>query len=282
MRFDTFRRFAQDRRGNVAMYFGLAAIPLIFAVGMAVDYGNNARKWSELNAAADAAALAAVTPAMMASSDATAQTAATNIFTAQANTISNIVPGTMVTSVTITDSGLTRKVDVAYTAQVYNVFGGILGQKTMPVSGHAQSNGATPPNVDFYLLLDTSPSMAIPATANGIAKMIANTQAQSDGSAKGCAFACHESNPSAESPPLNNPNGEDNYALAKSLTDPDTGGMGITLRIDQVANAANAMVSSAINTMSQNQSNYGWTPNYRIAVNTFDLGIHSLYPITTP
>src|SRR5579872_7619246 len=123
MRFDIFRRFLGDRHGGVAMYFALTAVPLIFAVGMAVDYGNNARKWSELNAAADAAALAAVTPAMMASSDATAQAAATNIFTAQANTISNIVPGTMVANVTITDSGLTRKVDVSYTAQVYNIFG---------------------------------------------------------------------------------------------------------------------------------------------------------------
>ena len=280
MRFDLFRRFAKDRRGNVAMIFGLTAIPLIFAVGMAVDYGNNARKWSQLNAAADAAALAAVTPAMMASPDATAKTAALDIFTAQANTISNIVPASWATTVTITDSGLTRKVDVAYTAQVYNVFGGVLGKATMPVSGHAQSSGATPPNVDFYLLLDTSPSMAIPATANGISTMVANTQKQTDGNAKGCAFACHESNPTS-SDSAGNPNGEDNYALAKSLTDPDTGATGITLRIDEVANASTAMVSSAINTMNQNQTNYGWTPNYRIAVNTFDLGIHALYPITT-
>jgi Flp pilus assembly protein TadG len=279
MRFDFLRRFARDRRGNVALYFGLTAVPLIFAVGMAVDYGNNARKWSALNAAADAAALAGVTPAMMASSDATAKTAALELFTAQANTISNIVPGTLSPTVTITDSGLTRTVTVNYTAQLYYVFAGVLGQQTMTVSGLSQANGSTPPNVDFYLLLDTSPSMAIPASQNGINKLVANTQSQSDGSTKGCAFACHESNPTAGDT-AGNPNGEDNYALAKSLTDPDTGAMGITLRIDQVANAANAMVSSAINTMSQNQTNYGWTPTYRIAINTFDVALHSLYALT--
>ena len=279
MRFDVFRRFAKDNRGNVAMIFGLAAIPLLFATAMAIDYGNNSRKWSELNAAADAAALAAVTPAMMQASDATAQTAATDIFTAQANTITNIVPGTLQPTVTITDTGLTRAVNVTYTAEIYNMFGGLLGQQMMLVSGHAQANGATPPNVDFYLLLDTSPSMAIPATQDGINTMVANTKNQTDGNTTGCAFACHEYNPSADN--LGNPNGEDNYALAKSLTDPDTGAQGIVLRIDMVAKAATAMVSSAISTMSQNTSNYGWTPTYRISVNTFDVAFNQLYALTS-
>jgi Flp pilus assembly protein TadG len=278
--FDLLRRFARDRRGNVAMIFGLAGIPLIFAVGMGIDYGNASRKWSQMNAAADAAALAGVTPAMMSSSDAVAKTAAINMFTAQTNTISNLVPGTLVPTVTVTDSGLTRTVNVSYTAQVYNVFGGVLGQQTMPLSGHSQANGATPPNVDFYLVLDTSPSMAIPATQNGINLLVQHTQSQTDGNEKGCAFACHESNPSG-SDNAGNPNGEDNYALAKSLTDPDTGGAGITLRIDEVGNAATAMVSSAINTMSQNQSNFGWTPTYRIAINTFDVSLHNLYSLTS-
>jgi Flp pilus assembly protein TadG len=293
MRFDFLRRFMRDRRGNVAIYFGLTAVPLIFAVGMAVDYGNNARKWSALNAAADAAALAAVTPAMMASSDATAKTAALNLFTAQANTISNLVPGTLAPTVTITDSGLTRTVVVNYTAQLYYVFAGVLGQNTMNVSGLSQANGSTPPNVDFYLLLDTSPSMAIPASQDGINTMVsltyANMKKASPGSNNpGCAFACHEYNPAAESPPLGNPGGEDNYALAKSTTDPDTGAMGITLRIDMVANAATAMVGSAISTMQANTTNYGWTPTYRIAVDSFDAyssssstSLHSLFPLTS-
>ena len=37
----------------------------------------------------------------------------------------------------------------------------------------------------------------------------------SGGNAGGCAFACHESDPTADN--LGNPNNEDNYALAQNL-----------------------------------------------------------------
>lgn len=48
------------------MIFGLAAIPIFLGVGLTIDYANGARKWSAMDAAADAAALAAITPSMMA------------------------------------------------------------------------------------------------------------------------------------------------------------------------------------------------------------------------
>jgi len=267
MRFSALRRLARDRRGNVAMWFGLVAIPLLFAIGMGVDYANNARRWSQMNAAADAAALAAVTPQMMMQSTSAAQTAATDMFTGQIQGFTGLTfnPSTNL-SVTVANSGLTRTATVSYTAQVANVFGGILGTPTMSISGSSQASGSTPPNVNFYLLLDTSPSMAIPGTQAGINTMLTNTSAQG-----GCAFACHESNPSADN--LGNPGGEDNYALARAL--------GLTLRIDMVGSAAAAMVSSAISTESQNTSSYGWTPTYQIAILTFDLSLHPLYSLTS-
>ncbi|HLW89884.1 MAG TPA: pilus assembly protein TadG-related protein [Roseiarcus sp.] len=272
MRIDPFRRFARDRRGNVAMYYGLMAVPLIFAIGMGVDYANNARKWTQLNAAADAAALAAVTPTMMQQSDAVAKTAATDMFEGQVSGLTGITynPSTNLT-ITITDSGLTRTAQVSYSAQVANVFSGVLGMNAMTVTGSSTANGSTPPNVNFYVLLDTSPSMAIPATQAGINTMTANTQSQVDGNTKGCAFACHEYNPAADN--LGNPGGEDNYALARNL--------GLTLRIDEVGQAASAMVSSAISTMNSNQSTYGWTPTYQIAIDTFDTALHPLYALTS-
>jgi Flp pilus assembly protein TadG len=269
MRFNALGRLARDRRGNVAMIFGLAAIPLLFAIGMGVDYANNARRWSQMNAAADAAALAAVTPQMMTQSNSAAQTAATDMFNAQIAGFTGLTfnPTTNLT-VTIANSGLTRTATVSYSAQVANVFGGILGANTMSISGSAQASGSTPPNVDFYLLLDTSPSMAIPGAQAGINTMLSHTTAQGGG---GCAFACHEANPSADN--LGNPGGEDNYALARAL--------GLTLRIDEVGQAAAAMVGSAISTMSQNTSNWGWTPTYRIAISSFDLSLHSLFALTS-
>ncbi|MGH7095013.1 MAG: hypothetical protein ACREFB_15970, partial [Stellaceae bacterium] len=73
----------------------------------------------------------------------------------------------------------------------------------IPVSVTATATASGAPNINFYLLLDSSPSMGIAATTDGINTMIANTQGQCDsppagGPTCGCAFACHETNPSDE------------------------------------------------------------------------------------
>jgi len=47
------------------------------------------------------------------------------------------------------------------------------------------------PNVDFYLMLDTSPSMELAATSDGIASLKAATQPNEGG----CEFGCHQSHP---------------------------------------------------------------------------------------
>ena len=52
------RRFARNKAGNVAILFGLAIIPIILGVGVAVDYGRALSVRSRMADAADAAALA--------------------------------------------------------------------------------------------------------------------------------------------------------------------------------------------------------------------------------
>ena len=52
------KRFARDRRGNVATVFALAMIPVIGAVGVAVDYARVAQIQSKLEDALDAGVLA--------------------------------------------------------------------------------------------------------------------------------------------------------------------------------------------------------------------------------
>ena len=52
--------FARSRSGNVAMMFGLAILPLMAAVGMAIDYSRIADARTRLNGAADAATLQAL------------------------------------------------------------------------------------------------------------------------------------------------------------------------------------------------------------------------------
>ena len=58
-------RFIRDRKGNVATIFALSVIPCVFLTGMGLDFAGATQKRVILNAAADAAALAAVTPTAM-------------------------------------------------------------------------------------------------------------------------------------------------------------------------------------------------------------------------
>jgi Flp pilus assembly protein TadG len=56
---NVFQRFRSDQRGNVAILFGLALLPVVGMVGAAVDYSRANAVRAALQAAADAAALTA-------------------------------------------------------------------------------------------------------------------------------------------------------------------------------------------------------------------------------
>ena len=53
------KNFCRDRRGNVAILFGLMAVPVLGVVGTAIDYGRAAKTKQELQSLIDGAALAA-------------------------------------------------------------------------------------------------------------------------------------------------------------------------------------------------------------------------------
>src|SRR5580700_6100212 len=88
--FRLMNRFRWDRRGNVAVIFAFACLPLISAVGCAIDYSQATRMKAKLQSAADAAAVASISqnsPGWLAASTMTgngevtaAETAASNIF----------------------------------------------------------------------------------------------------------------------------------------------------------------------------------------------------------
>jgi len=256
------RGLIDDRKGNVAIIFALSLIPIVFLTGMAMDFSSAISKRVRLNAAADAAALAAVTPTMMGQTTTVAQAAAQNIFNGTAAGItgtSGVAPSINVTS---SNGGLTRTVTVSYTANSVNAFPNVLGLLTgsskasWPISGTSTATASIQPNINFYLLLDNSPSMAIPATTAGINAMVSATSnsPKNGGNEGGCAFACHESNPSADN--LGNPNGEDNYQLAKNL--------GVKTRIQNTAAATQALMTTAQQTMAANNA------QYQMAIYTFN------------
>ena len=255
-----YRRFAKSERANVAVIFALALVPTVYLTGMGVDYTLAVDRETELNAAADAAALSAVTPTMMAGSTTAAQQQAINTFNAQASQIANTnySPGNV--TVTIATAGSVRTATVTWTAASVNTFPNVLGMNTIAIGGSAAATAGLAPNINFYLLLDDSPSMAIPATSAGITTLVSKTSSQG-----GCAFACHESNPSADS--LGNPGGEDNYTLARNL--------GLTLRIDNLKTAAENLATTAKTTETNS------TASYQMAIYTFDVGINTIVTMTS-
>jgi Flp pilus assembly protein TadG len=245
------RRLGRDRKGNVAIIFAFSLMPIALLTGMGVDYTVATQKKAMLDAAADAAALSAVTPAMMAQPASASTTMATNMFNSQAATVAGVNYGSKNLTVNVVDNGLKRTVTVSYTASSQNAFAGVLGQAAWSLAGSSQATASVAPNIDFYLLLDNSPSMAIAATTAGINTMVANTSKQG-----GCAFACHESNPAADN--LGNPNNEDNYTLAKNL--------GVVTRIQNLNAATQSLMDTATTTMANYKS------TYRMAIYTFNTG----------
>jgi len=255
-----WRRFIREAKANVAVIFGLAAVPTLYLVGMGIDYGMAADRGAQLDAFADAAALAAVTPTMMAGSISASTTAAQNTFNAQASALSGVTYNANNLTVTVTTNGSVRTATVSYTAASQNSFPNILGQNTIALTGSATATAGLAPNIDFYLLLDASPSMAIAATQAGINTMVSKTPTQG-----GCAFACHETHPSTDN--LGNPGGIDNYQYARNL--------GVTLRIDMLNQAAQNLMTSAQTTENTYNS------SYRMAIYTFDTGLHTIGTLTS-
>jgi Flp pilus assembly protein TadG len=255
---EQMRRFHRNDKGSMALFAGLTSIPIVFAVGAGVDYSTANMAKSKLDAVADAAALSAVDHGAITGTAAAAQTTAQNVFNAEATNLNNITLGNI--NVTVTDNVNNRTAVVSYTATKKNLFMGLVGIPTTTISGSASSAAALTTNINFYLLLDNSPSMNIAATTAGINTMVANTSAQG-----GCAFACHESNPSADN--LGNPNGEDNYTLAQKL--------GVVTRMQNLASATQSLMSTAASAEA--------TPSqYRMAIYTFNSsGLNTIQALTS-
>jgi Flp pilus assembly protein TadG len=253
-------RFARETKASVAVITAFTIIPMLFLIGAGIDYGIAVQRQAQLNSFADSAALAAVTPAMMAQSVSTATTAAQNTFNAQASALPSVTYSSANLQVTINTAGSVRTATVSYSATYQPSFASLLGVSNIPVSGSSTATAGLPPNIDFYLLLDDSPSMAIAATQAGINSMVSATPTQG-----GCAFGCHETDPKADN--LGNPNGEDNYALARNL--------GVTLRIDLLRQAVQNLMTTAQSAETSNGA------SYRMAINAFDVSLSSLQSLTS-
>jgi Flp pilus assembly protein TadG len=294
-------RLLRCRGGNVAMMYALVAPILVFAGGAAIDYGRAAQIHTKLNAAADAAALAALTPAMLQQSPTVAQSAAESMFNGLAAGVSGLTPGATQVTVTVS-TGAIRNVTVSYSTSVNTIFAQVLHVSTLALSGVSEASAQVPPNIDFYVLLDNSPSMALPATQAGITQMQDLTAMQTkiqDSGTGGCAFACHESstdnsdtagNPCANgTTPTESSGGYsnvycnvakqgaqiDNYQLARNNS--------ITLRLDELNTGISTLLQTASTTAQSSQ--FSTPPQYRFSIYSMDslwsIGLNQIMPLTT-
>jgi Flp pilus assembly protein TadG len=316
------RGFWRNKAGNIALISALVIIPLTVALGMAFDFTLSQTRRDQLDGIADAAVLGAVTPTEMALSCTTAATQSQTLFNGQEVTVAGVTGLSVVMSGcpdTSTANVVTRTITITYTGQSQNVFASLLGMPTLPITGHSTATSSTAPNINFFLLLDTSPSMEIAATTVGITSMEGDTQLEVDGT-PGCAFGCHQSNPgdltSGTCPAHIDPTTRrsttacqfltstnalihcatsgayaDGTSFTTSSTFPETGRdnydlsrcLGVTLRIDLLRTAVQNLVTTAAATEQTYNATYQMAL-YETETNqsnpSNDLNLFALQPMT--
>jgi Flp pilus assembly protein TadG len=229
-------RFKSDARGNIVIVFAIASLPIISFVGAAIDYSNASSVRSKLQAAQDAAVLSAVSLTGNKMTPQDAQDAAIKFFNAQVS--SQGLSATI--NLRVTDSSAGRTATSNFSSDVTTSFMKVAGYPVMTVTNSATASVAPPAYIDFYMLLDNSPSMGLGATQTDIDALKTKTASKSDGP---CGFACHDLSDS-----------NSNYKIAKANS--------IKLRIDVVAQATQQLTDTAQSTAT--------VPNqFRMGVYTF-------------
>jgi Flp pilus assembly protein TadG len=251
-----WRAFAGDRRGNIAIIFALAAIPMVLAIGIVIDYVTAVRARSTLQQAADAAALGASrtaadylstngwTTANLDPAVAAGKTAAQQIFAANVADIAFSSGPTMTPTIT---AQLGQPIVTTVTAS------GEVATSLMKIGGFTAVDLATTSsaqagsNVKFYqfvFLVDVSGSMTIGGTDADNTKLTStyynsfkdstDCPRKSWSSYGQCAFACHD--PNNIYPCKSYPDKKARRTTAKSL--------GIKLKIDYVQSAIDTFLST--------------------------------------
>jgi Flp pilus assembly protein TadG len=193
-------RFRKDKRGNVAVIFAITCVPLISAIGCAIDYSEATRIRAKLQSAADAAAVASISQqssGWLAASRMTtngevtvAETDAKNIFNGNVTASTSLFNGQVVNA-TVTKTGPVLTANVTFSANVPVTFMKVAGFSQLTVTGSSSASSSLPLYLDFYLTLDVSGSMGLPSTTAG-QTALNNVNPDNFGQyPSGCTLACH-------------------------------------------------------------------------------------------
>jgi Flp pilus assembly protein TadG len=193
------RRFCSEKRGNIAVTFAIALLPVLSAIGCAIDYSLATRIKAKLQSAADSASVAAISQkstgyaaASAMTSDgsvAVAVTDANNVFNGNLNGVSGY--NNLILTTTVTKTGSTIASNVQFTADVPVVFMRVVGWQKLTVSGISRASASLPLYLDFYLMLDVSGSMGLPSTNAEQTRLAAINPDNYANYPTGCTLACH-------------------------------------------------------------------------------------------
>ena len=144
-------------------------LPMIAAIGCAIDYSNASMIRTKLQAAADAAVLATVSlnsPVVATSKSMTGNGTVSGGSTYAANFFSaNLPSGYSVTpTATVTLTGTTVTAVMSFSTSVSTYFMGIVGYPSITIGSSSTASYTLPTYIDFYLMLDVSGSMSFPST----------------------------------------------------------------------------------------------------------------------
>ena len=173
-------KFRQDQRAYVAVIFGILALPLVAIAGAAVDYRNIGREYTNIRAAAEAAAVAAAKNDFgVSSAGETDSVLVPKIFyanyTYDPSRVSNI-------TITPTLDNTQKTVTVTVSAAVQTSLLSVIGFSSFNVSVLARAASVfSPQNIQVFFVIDLSPSMGAPD--DGTAPPV---------DAQGCFFMCHD------------------------------------------------------------------------------------------
>jgi Flp pilus assembly protein TadG len=201
---DLIARFRRNNRGNVAIMAGMAAIPMVVAVGCVIDYTTATSAKAKLQAGADAATLAAVSVNSPIVANAKTMGSGNGAVTNGSTYLSQVFqsnypasPTPSISSSAVNKSGMVVTASLSFSAQVPTSFLGVIGFNNITVTGSSTSSYTMPTYISFYLLLDVSGSMSFPSTQAEQARLQAvnpdnmNPASGGNGYPGGCTFACH-------------------------------------------------------------------------------------------
>ena len=238
-------RLISDRSGNFGMITALLAVPITGAAGLAIDLTHALSLRTQLYAAADAAAVGAISPGSPAVAEAMAMQGDGTVTVGSADgqkvflgQMSGELAGMPLDlEVTVSKTAGVIQSHVAFSAVMPTTFMKVLGRDSVAIGGTATARYQTPAFMDFYLLLDNTPSMGVAATPDDIAEMEFETRfGDENGQHTNCAFACHIVSESGEEL------ASSYYNVARAK--------GITIRIDVVADATEALMETAAKTQT--------------------------------